>query len=357
MSITRLDVSASAVASTLAYAVSAGSDRLLVVMVSAEWGGSSNENRVPDDVDYGGQPMVKARTELAGVPAGTQSNASIWYLLDAGIAAAVGTTITPTWSNPLDVNEEIIQAASYEGAKQDSGVVIEHKGDNVEATTPNPFTTVDLTESDGNLIVAQGAIGDNAPAGVASWQADMTEQEDTSGTTMAASFADRLSTTGGNVTIELTWVGPVNRQSIVSVHFAAVAVTTGTKLLANIESVAAGSQGSSTYADVPGLTTGSIAFGGNAKTLIFIANMVHLSTDAFDANAWFQFAVDGIREGPEVMVFKDSIDQAASLAGFLWARPGLVGNHTITLMWKSRTGTPTCDTTRVRNLQVIEVDA
>lgn len=356
MSITRLDVSASAVASTLAYAVSAGSDRLLVVMVSAEWGGSSNENRVPDDVDYGGQPMVKARTELAGVPSGTQSNASIWYLLDAGIAAAVGTTITPTWSNPLDVNEEIIQAASYEGAKQDSGVVIEHKGDNVNAGTPNPFTTVDLIESDGNLIVAQGQVGDDVGQS-ASWQADMTEQEDNNGTTMAASFADRLSTTEANVTIELTWAAAPNRHSIVSVHFAAVAVTTGTKILANVESLASGSVSSSTYVDVPGLTTGAIVFGGNAKTLIFLANMVQLSVDSFDATAVFQFAVDGIREGPQVQCYKDAIDRADTLSGFMWTRPGLVGTHTVTLMWKAITGTPACDTTRERNLQVIEVDA
>lgn len=128
-------------------------------------------------------------------------------------------------------------------------------------------------------------------------------------------------------------------------------------LLANVESLAAGSISSGTFADLPGLTTGSIAFGGNAKNLIFLANMIQLSVDSFDAVAEFQFAVDGIREGPRVTTYKDAIDRADTLAGFMWTRPGLVGSHTITVQWRSITGTPTCDTTRERNLQVIEVDA
>lgn len=134
-------------------------------------------------------------------------------------------------------------------------------------------------------------------------------------------------------------------------------------LLANIETSAAGAVAGAAYADVPGLTTGSIAFGGATKNLIFIANVLLDPPTLFDMCADFRFAVDGVVEGPEVNVFHDSgtpNDRTNSLAGFLFARPGLVGNHTISLQWKFSSCGPTCptvDSTRERNLQVLEIDA
>lgn len=128
-------------------------------------------------------------------------------------------------------------------------------------------------------------------------------------------------------------------------------------LLANIEVVTAGSISSSTFADVPGLTTGSIAFGGVGKKLIFLANLIQATLDSIDAVAEFQYAVDGVREGPRVRTYKDAIDRADTLSGFMWSRPGMIGNHTITLQWRAVGGTPVLDTTRERNLQVIELDA
>ena len=213
MSITRLDTAASAAASTLAYSISAGSDRLLVVAVSAE------DNVDPDvtAVDYGGQAMVKIRSELADGGGSLPGMVAVWYLLEAGIAAAVGTTITPTYA--VAPNDEIIHAASYAGVNQTSPVV-EQQGDNTATSTPNPFTTVDLVESSGNMILAAGMIGEPAPEGIASWQADLTEQTDQLDGSSASSMADRLSTTEAEVQVELTWVGPVNRAAIISVHFA-----------------------------------------------------------------------------------------------------------------------------------------
>lgn len=128
-------------------------------------------------------------------------------------------------------------------------------------------------------------------------------------------------------------------------------------LLANVEVVTAGSTSSSTFADVPGLTTGSIAFGGTGKKLIFLANLIQATLDSIDAVAEFQYAVDGVREGPRVRTYKDAIDRADTLSGFMWTRPGMIGNHTVTLQWRAIGGTPVLDTTRERNLQVIEVNA
>lgn len=128
-------------------------------------------------------------------------------------------------------------------------------------------------------------------------------------------------------------------------------------LLANVEVVTSGSVSSSTFEDVPGLTTGSIAFGGVGKKLIFLANLIQATPDSVDAVGEFQYAVDGIREGPRVRTFKDDADRADALSGFMWTRPGLIGNHTITLQWRAISGTVNLDTTRERNLQVIEVNA
>ncbi len=127
-------------------------------------------------------------------------------------------------------------------------------------------------------------------------------------------------------------------------------------LLANVESVSA-AIAPATFADVPGLTTGAIAFGGNDKKLIFIANLNLDPVPAGDQGANFRFAVDGVLEGPEVNIFKDAPTRLGSLAGFTWARPGLVGVHTVTLQWELTSGAPATDTARTRNLQVIEVNA
>ena len=188
----------------------------MVVALTNEW-----DPAVAGDVtgvDYGGQAMVKVRTEVAITS--ISNLVSVWYLLETEIALASGNVITPTYSNTADLLDEIIHAASYAGARQDAQVVVENKGD--ISTGTNPITTVDLIESNGNLIFGAGVIGEPAPEGVASWQSDLTEQTDILDSSSAGSIADRLSTTENSVTVELTWVGPVNRAAVISIHFAQV---------------------------------------------------------------------------------------------------------------------------------------
>ncbi len=238
-------------ASTLAFSVSAGSDRLLVVQVSAESDPGASDDDVLS-VDYGGQAMVKVRYDLA-FTTGNSAGTSFWYLLDAGIVAAVGTTITPTFANPGNVSDPMIHAASYEGARQDAGVLVEHQGDNVVGASPDPITTIDLVESSGNLLVAGGAIGEPLPEGtVSSWSAAMTEQTDQLSGSAASSFADRLSTTEANQDIELNWVGPVNRQTANSVHFAQVGFEPS--CLREASATDSPTSTSTTYEVIPGMT-------------------------------------------------------------------------------------------------------
>ena len=244
MSITRLDAAASAAAATLAYSISAGSDRLLVVSLSAE------DSVDPDvtAVDYGGQAMTEIRQELADAGGGVVGYVTVWYLLEAGIAAAIGTTITPTYADPP--TDEIIHAASYAGVNQTTPVV-EHQGDNSATSTPNPFTTVDLVESSGNMIMAAGVIGEPLPEGVASWQADLTEQTDQLDGSSASSMADRLATTEAEVQVELTWVGPVNRSAIISVHFAQVGFEPS--CLREVSATDSPTSTSTSYVVIPGM--------------------------------------------------------------------------------------------------------
>ncbi len=192
--------------------------------------------------------MVKIRSELADGGGSLPGMVAVWYLLEAGIAAAVGTTITPTYA--VAPNDEIIHAASYAGVNQTSPVV-EQQGDNTATSTPNPFTTVDLVESSGNMILAAGMIGEPAPEGIASWQADLTEQTDQLDGSSASSMADRLSTTEAEVQVELTWVGPVNRAAIISVHFAQVGFEPS--CLREVSATDSPTSTSTTYEVIPGM--------------------------------------------------------------------------------------------------------
>jgi hypothetical protein len=148
---------------------------------------------------------------------GLSAGIACFYILDAGIQAASGTTITPTYSTtPAD---EIIAAASYTGVNQTGGAttVPETATAETNETTPNPHTTIDITEATGNLVVAAIACGN---ATTYTWQSDMTEQEETSDASSSIGFADRLSTTDLNVTIEPT-VASQNRTAAGSAEFAA----------------------------------------------------------------------------------------------------------------------------------------
>jgi len=211
MAITRLDASNSVAAATLAYAVSGGTARCLIVMCGCEHSVASSVT----SVDYGGQAMVQAYSAVTA-DSGFSACTSCWYLLDAGITAASGTTITPTYS--VTPSDEMICAASYENVDQTGGATTVPDTATAESNeaTPNPFTTIDLTEVSGGLIVASIACGN---ATTFAWQADMTEQEDLTDASSAMSFADRLSTTGANVTIEAT-VTSQNRASAGSARFA-----------------------------------------------------------------------------------------------------------------------------------------
>jgi len=218
MSISRLDTAASVAATTLAFTVSAGSDRMLVVCCSHEAGGQ----RTLNSIDYGGQAMVNA-VQLDTPDAGPAAGCSIWYLLETAIAAASTNVITPSYSSALD--DEIIHAISYAGVDQTGGATTNPATTEAETNeaTPNPLIG-DLTEANEGAVVAVNACGTQTTC---SWGAAMTEQTDQQDASSSSSMSDRLSITSANVDIEGTNASQ-SRAVICSASFAAAAAGGGT---------------------------------------------------------------------------------------------------------------------------------
>ncbi len=212
MTIARLDAAASVAASTQTFAVSAGSKRLLVVCHSFE----AQAQRTTTGIDYGGQAMVQA-VQIDTPDAGPTFSCSIWYLLEAGIAAATDSVITPTISGTFD--DQMIHAISYTDANQAGGSTTNPATASAESNeaTPNPLVA-DLTEVNGGIVVGITGSGNSATH---TWAAAMTEQTDQAGGTTASSMSDRLSTTSSNVDIEGT-SSSQNRAAICSASFARV---------------------------------------------------------------------------------------------------------------------------------------
>ena len=109
----------------------------------------------------------------------------------------------------------VYTAASYTGFLQTAGL-----GDTASATntgTPNPITTVDLTETNEGLIVLAGTVIQSETTSTV--HADLTEQIDVQPVAnVTAALADRLSTTDGNVSCELTWASS-GEQCVVTAEF------------------------------------------------------------------------------------------------------------------------------------------
>lgn len=215
MAITRLDTAASVDAATQTFSVSAGTDRMLVACFGHEVDGQITV----DSVDYGGQAMVQA-VQIDTPDAGFAAGCSIWYLLNAGIAAASTSVITPTYSSaPAD---QMIHAASFENVSQAGGSTTNPANASAETNeaTPNPLI-LDLTEVDEGCVVAVAVNGGNLAY---TWASDMTEQTDQTSASSQSSMADRLSTTSANVDIEPTVAPTPNRMAGCSASFA---VSTG----------------------------------------------------------------------------------------------------------------------------------
>jgi hypothetical protein len=188
----------------LTHTATSGNSRILVFMV-----GYANDTDVGvNSVSYGGQSL----TRIDGTVAGTTyfERIELWYLNEAGIAAATGNTFVVTYGGATPSNEHYA-AATYDNVSQTAPV--HHSAVNsTDTSTPNPIeVTVNVT-ADGMAVSA--AVSGNT--GSFSWGNGWTEGVDQSITSSTSSSADHPAALTGTDTASATHSGP-NRLAIVAI--------------------------------------------------------------------------------------------------------------------------------------------
>ncbi len=186
----------------LTHTVSEGYDRLLVFTVGYE----NDSDVAVGTVSYGGQLL----TRIDGTSVGTSSvvRIELWYLKEAGIAAATNDTFVVTYqgATPASVH---FAAADYLNVDQTAPV----RASSVNATdaaTPNPITTSVVVAADDMGVAA--AVSGNA--GTFTWNNFWIEgTNQIVGTSSSSSAEQGIFTSGENLT-SVTHSNPV-RQAIV----------------------------------------------------------------------------------------------------------------------------------------------
>lgn len=264
MAVTRLGAATDAAGvTTHSHTVGSGTDRILVVGIG--WGQTASGVA---SVDYGGQPMVLAAENVHGGGRGS----SVWYLLDAGIGAASGTTITPTWSGGApSAARTFFFASGYEGVNQGGGASTLTATAADEAGTSNPITTIDVTETADGFVYS--CIWRRFSTTGVTWAADMSAVAFNDSGGRSAAVADRLSTTSGNVDIEPTWDAAPDSTGGVSAAFApsdaSAPETVQAAVTGSASASAAGAATVKAAAGVSGASTATAA--GRATTALSAA--------------------------------------------------------------------------------------
>jgi len=109
------------------------------------------------------------------------------------------------------------------------------------------------------------------------------------------------------------------------------------------------------WADVTDLLQASVSGGAASSVLLMIATVPLLQGDTADDVAEFRFAIDDVREGPQISVFKDTTDKGCGVS-LCWALTGIGGTHKFAIQWISVASKHAAtDTGRERSFQVIEI--
>lgn len=186
----------------LTHTVGAGSDRLLVFMV----GYANNSSVLVSSVTYGGQAL----TRINGGAAGTSQvvRMELWYLNEAGIAAATNGTFVVTYGAGSPQAQHFA-AATFRNVDQ-ATPILDSSVNSTNASTPNPLTTPVNVTADG-MAVAAAMCGNG---GSFTWGNGWTEGIDQSFTGSNSSSADHPANANGTDSASATHSHP-NRQVIV----------------------------------------------------------------------------------------------------------------------------------------------
>ena len=187
----------------LTHTVSAGSNRLLLFAVGYENGSDTGVSTVT----YGTQTLTPIIGDVAGTT--TVGRVELWYLNEAGIAAASGNTFSVTWGGAAPT-QPMYAAATYENVNQ-STPIADSASNSTDTTAPNPITAA-VNVTDGDMAVAAAISGNT---GSYTWGGWTEGTDQTSGATTTMSSAENAATASGTDTASATHSGP-NRQAIVA---------------------------------------------------------------------------------------------------------------------------------------------
>jgi len=199
-----VDPNATTTTNTLTHAISAGSNRMVIVCTAHEG------QRTVTGVTYGGASgtLVGSRQAESG---GTYQTIEMWRIMEEGISSRVSDDVVVTWSG--DPYGPGIAVLSFIGADQDDAPVT---ASSVVYSTATISTNI-TTPADGALVVTNVGAGDNRTYTHGSGQQERWEQLPSSA---AHSGTTRIVTTAGSVTLSETADSSVNRQAHLVAAFA-----------------------------------------------------------------------------------------------------------------------------------------
>ncbi len=109
------------------------------------------------------------------------------------------------------------------------------------------------------------------------------------------------------------------------------------------------------WVDVTDLVQSSVTVDSTDDVLLLIATISIDQSNSNDDCITLRFAVDDVREGPEIAMFKDETNGGCG-AAICWALTGISGSHKFALQMQSRGSKHgDLDTGRVRSFQVIAI--
>lgn len=157
-------------------------------------------------VSYGGQALTPVNAVTVG--SSTLATAEIWFLDEAGIAAASGSAFVPNWNATPDL--PMYSHAFFSGIDQ-SDPIGDTATASTAAATPNPITTAALTTTAGDIVVT-GAVAGN-DGSYTPQNAFTLGNNQTASTTVTLGTAHKGPVAAGTETPSMSHSGP-NRQVI-----------------------------------------------------------------------------------------------------------------------------------------------
>jgi len=179
-----------------------GSERALIFIGHGESASTMNLSAVT----YGGQPMAKV-VDLSYNAASGYAYAAAFILNEAGVAAASGSTFSPTWSGTQPGNAGY---ASVFLSNVDQTTSTGETG--IGGSTSNPVTTSALATNDGDMVILAATCGNAGSYTLNNGFTEGTDQQ--MGGTVTGATGHKLAT-GANETPSATYSSTINRQMII----------------------------------------------------------------------------------------------------------------------------------------------